>query len=58
MAQELTFADFLLIRNFSVEISAIRKVHYNAEAFLIHKAFLVGNDVWVPHGFKHVNLPG
>ena len=51
MAQELTFADFLLIRNFSVEITTIREVHDNAETFLIHKAFFVGDDVGVPHGF-------
>lgn len=58
MALKLTFADFLLIRNFCVEISAIRKVHDDAKAFLIHKTFLVCDNIWVPHSFKHMNLSG
>ena len=52
----LTSADFLLVRNFSVEVTAISVVHDDAEATLVHERLFVGDDVWVAHRFQHVNL--
>lgn len=49
-------ADFLLISNLSVEITAISVVHDDAEAPLIHKRLLVGDDIRMAHSFEHMYL--
>jgi hypothetical protein len=52
----LTLANFLLIRDFGVQVAAICVVHHNAQASLVHKWLFIGNDVWVAHGLQHVHL--
>ena len=48
--------NLLLVRNFGVEVAAISVVHHDAEAPLVHEGLFVGNNIWVPHCLKHVDL--
>lgn len=50
------FAYFFLICYLGVQIAAICIIHDNAEAPLIHKALLVGDDVRMAHCLEHVHL--
>ena len=51
-----TFSYFLLIRNFGVQITTVCVIHHNAKAPLVHKGFLVCDDVRVSHGLEYMNL--
>ena len=53
---KLTSSDFLLVRDFGVQISTISVVHDDAEAALVHEGLLVGNDIGMAHGFENVDL--
>ena len=53
---KLTSTNFLLISNLGVEITTVSIVHDDAETALVHEGFLVGDDVWVAHGFQNVHL--
>ena len=53
---QLTSSDFFLVCDFSVQISSISVVHNDAETALIHKWFLICNNVWVPHSFENMDL--
>ena len=48
--------NLLLVRNFGVQVAAISVVHHDAEAPLVHEGLFVGNNIWVPHCLKHVDL--
>ena len=52
----ITFANFLLICNFSVEVAPICIIHHYTQASLVHEGLLVGDDVGVSHGFQDVDL--
>ena len=52
----LTSSNFLLVGNFSVQITAICIIHHNTETALVHERLFVGNNVGVTHCFEHVDL--
>ena len=52
----LTSANFLLICNLCVQITAISIIHDDAQAALVHKRLFVCDDVGVTHRFEYMNL--
>jgi len=52
----LTSTNFLLVRNLSIQITSIRIVHDNAKTALVHKGFLIGDNIWMTHRFQHMDL--
>jgi hypothetical protein len=54
--EALTFANLLLVGDLRVQVPSISIVHDDAKTLLVHEGFLVGDNVWVPHGLQNVDL--